>query len=80
MKPYPDNNITARVSAIKKDCFTACAENGKRLTFDFRDVSPSDLDLLKPGAIFYIFSSHRDTAAGQREFLTGLRFARRITR
>jgi hypothetical protein len=48
----------------------------EEVELDLREVSNSDLPLLKAGATFYWSIGYRDTPGGQRERVSTLRFAR----
>ncbi|HTC90723.1 MAG TPA: hypothetical protein VK686_20610 [Bryobacteraceae bacterium] len=72
-----------RIEQVKAKTFIAVLNDAtsvqnppEEMEFESAEVSPSDLPLLVPGAIFYWSIGYQDTPGGQRQRVAALRFAR----
>jgi hypothetical protein len=72
-----------RVERVERDRFVALLQDRttlqnppEQVELEFTEVSPADLPLLSVGATFYWSIGYRDTAEGQRERISTVRFAR----
>jgi len=70
-----DHLISDRFVATLNDA-TSSQNPPEEIELDRDEVSKSDLPLLAEGAVFYLSIGYRDTAEGQRERISTLRFAR----
>jgi hypothetical protein len=71
------------VVEVTDDGFVAHLTKGSRqlgpdeqAEFDREEVSPDDLELLRPGAVFYWTTGYETAAHGQRQIVSRLRFQR----